>query len=711
MKQVIQNVRDGQLRVVDVPSPPVQPGYALVRTSASLISAGTERMVVGFARKSLIGKAQARPDLVQKVIDKVRRDGLAATLRSVRARLDEPLPLGYSAAGTVVTLGEGLEGLYRVGQRVAMAGAGVANHAELNTVPRNLLAAVPDNVGDDEAAFATLGAIALHAVRNTGPGLGDVIAVLGAGLLGLLSVRLLSLAGCRVIAVDLDPSRRDLARSMGAELAIDSSQPGALGAVQALTGGRGADAVLVAASSDDNAALRFAGDIARDRARVCLVGKVGTEFPFADYMKKELSVVVSRSYGPGRYDDEFEKKGVSYPVGYVRWTEADNLAECLRLMALAGEKRLDVRPLITHRFSITEASAAYALVLERTEAHLGVILRYPEAAAVKEAPGLSVAAGGAASAGTLGVIGAGPYAKSILLPLLREKGARLKTIVTTRGATAAQAREAFGFATAETDAQAVFSDPAIDAVVIATPHDTHADLVVRGLAAGKAVFVEKPLALNRADLARIAESRRAASRFFTVGFNRRFAPYARSMRSRLAAVPGAKIVSIRVNAGKLAVAAPPGGRILGEMCHFVDLARFLIGVEIRHVAATAPAASTSLCDDVAATLSFADGSLASILYTGRGDASASKEVIEAYGAGIAMTLEDFRSLSTVVDGHRQVERDRFGQDKGHAAQLAAFLAAVRGETPPPVHEDELLETSLATLAILESVRSGYSVSL
>lgn len=708
MKQVIQSARTGKLRVLDVPEPAARSGHALVRTTASLISAGTERMVVDFARKSLVGKAQARPDLVRKVLDKARRDGLAATLRSVRARLDEPLPLGYSAAGVIVALGDGLEGNFRVGQRVAIAGAGVANHAELNVVPRNLLAAIPHDVDDESAAFATLGAIAMHGVRNLAAGLGDIVAVVGAGLVGLLAIQLLKLSGVRVIAIDRDTARLALARRLGAELIVDAADSATVRTIAAFTAARGVDGVLIAAADDTNAPLILAAAIARDRARISLVGKIGTEFPFAEYMKKELSIVVSRSYGPGRYDSEFEEEGVKYPPGFVRWTETDNLAECLRLMAAGQERRLDVRSLITHHFPISDAEQAYDLVLERHEPHLGVVLTYPRAASIVAA--LPPRSRKTADRCVIGVIGAGVFSRAVLLPTLKDMpSVDLKTVVTSRGSTAEHARTAFGFAHAAAEARAIFEDPGIDAVIVATPHANHADLTAQALAAGKSVFVEKPLALDRDGLRRVVEARQASPAFFTVGFNRRFAPMAIQARARLATLPGPKLAALRINSGPPPAEGEPGGRIIGELCHFIDLTRFLVGAPIHSVHAVAAAAQTA--DDVAVTLSFTDGSVATIAYTGLGDSADTKERIEVFSAGTVIRIEDFRHFTVVADGRSSSSHDRIGQDKGHRTEIAAFVAAVQGKAPAPIDENELIETSLATIAVLESLRAGTPIDL
>jgi len=709
MKQVVQSARGGGLSLKEVPEPLVTDGHLLVRTRASLISSGTDRLVTGFANKSLVAKAAARPDLVKKVVAKARRDGVAAALRAAFARLDEPLPLGYSAAGVVEAVGAGLEGKFRVGQRVAMAGAGLANHAEVNLVPGNLAAPVPDDANDEEACFGTLAAIALHAVRNLGLSLGESAAVIGCGLVGQLAVRFLELSGVRAVALDYTAARLELARYGGAELALNLAEGDPSGAIMATTGGLGCDGVLIAAATDSSEPFELAARIARDRARVCLVGLTGTEFPYRDYMQKELSIVVSRSYGPGRYDAEYEQRGMSYPPGYVRWTETANLTEAVRLMSRRSDRRLAVEPLISHRFAFDKAEDAYALVTGKTEPHLGVVLRYAEAlkrdGVVRLRVPAHVATAAKPGACVVGLIGAGNFARVEILPRLKAMpGVTLKTVVAQRGTSAAHAREKFGFEQASADADDVLNDPAINAVIIATPHSTHAELTARALGAGKNVYVEKPLALSRDEINRVIAARNGSAGFFQVGFNRRAAPLAVEMRTMLAKAGGAKSLLIRVNAGALpkeswlADEAEGGGRILGEMCHFVDLARFLIGAPIVSVGASAARTAGVVSEDVSATLSFSDGSLATIVYTALGDTGRSKELIEAYAGGKAMAIDDFR-------------RGAGAQDKGHAAALAAFIAAVKAGGPAPYPEDELIETSLATIAVRESLRSGAPVTL
>ncbi len=711
MKQVIQSARTGKLTLKDVPAPRARAGHLLVRVQASLISAGTERMVVDFAKKSLAGKAKERPDLVKKVLDKAKRDGIGATLKAVMARLDEPLPLGYSAAGIVEEVGAGLESRFQVGQKVAMCGAGIANHAEFDLVPGNLAASVPDSVPFDQACYGTVAAIALQGMRNLSAQLGDVVAVLGVGLIGQLAVRLLKLSGCRVLALDHNPARLDLAKRMGADAVWNLAEDGLDATVAALSGGLGCDGILICAATDSSEPFQVAAQIARDRAKVVLVGKTGTEFPFADYMKKELSVTVSRSYGPGRYDEAYEGRNMAYPEGFVRWTETANLAECVRLMAHG----LDVGQLTTHHFLLEQAEDAYAMVMAGAEPYLGIVLDYPRAAAQETSLPKSFPAPRAANGQcVLGVIGAGSFARTVLLPEFKKRAdVQMRAIATQRGMTAEHAKSLFGFDVCTTNSADLLADPAINAVLIATRHASHADLVIAALQAGKHVLVEKPLAVTAQQLARVAEARAASNAFLMVGFNRRFAPLAQKMKAELATHQGPKNLTIRVNAGALPreswlnVADEGQGRIVGEGCHFVDLARALVGSPIFAVQAQG---SSQGADELAATLSFADGSLASFSYTAQGDSAYSKERFEGFAGGMAVCLDNFLSLS-VTKGGRTKSTKTLGQDKGHAAEIELFAKAVIAGGKAPVDEAETFETSLATLALVESLRTGLKIEV
>lgn len=722
MKQVVQSARSGKLALKEVPEVQVRSGHLLVRTRASLISAGTERMVVQFAKKSLAAKAKARPDLVRKVLDKAKRDGIGATMRAVMARLDEPLPLGYSAVGDVVEVGAGLEGKFRVGQRVAIAGAGLANHAEMNAVPENLCAPVPDDVNDEEACFGTLGAIAMNGARLLETQLGDVVAVIGAGLVGQLAAQFLDLAGCRVIVLDYNAERLKLASYGGAEMVCDLSDGDPTAAIMDLSGGRGCDGVVIAAATDSSEPFDTAAMIARDKAKISLVGITGTEFDYRLFMKKELSLVVSRSYGPGRYDPDYENRHVKYPVGFVRWTETRNLEESVRLMSRQRDHRLQVEQMITHRFPFADAESAYEMVTKNTEPHLGVILEY-DSEVTEKSPRLrtpvSVSTGEKASGKcVLGVIGAGNFARTVLLPRLKKiDGVELHTLVTQRGISADHSADSFGFAHADTDDAAIFDNPEINAVLITTPHSTHAALTAKALAAGKNVLVEKPLALDREELNTVIRARLTSDAFLQVGFNRRFAPLAIQARDRLAVAGGTKYVLLRVNAGQLPedswqnAAEEGNGRILGEVCHFIDLARFLVGDDIKTVQASAAQVSQGACDDLTVSLNFADGSLATIAYTALGDTAYSKELIEAFAGGTVININDFRGLTVTAGGKEAKHGKSMEQDKGHAAELKAFADAVSSGGPAPADEAELVQSSFATIAVLESLQRGGPVEL
>jgi predicted dehydrogenase/threonine dehydrogenase-like Zn-dependent dehydrogenase len=722
MKQIVQSASTGALSVRAVPVPRVKPGHLLVRTAASLISAGTERMVVEFAKKSLLGKAKSRPDLVKQVLAKIRRDGLLATLDTVRARLDQPLPLGYSASGVVLEVGSGLEGRFQVGDRVAIAGAGIANHAEYNVAPGNLAASVPEDVSHLEACFGTLASIALNGIRLLEPKLGDVVGVIGVGLVGQLAAQLLAIHGCRVICLDYSAQRLALAQSLGAEFTWNLADGSPSAFVGSQTNGVGCDGVVITAATRSSEPFDTAAEIARDRAKISLVGITGTAFPYREFMKKELSVVVSRSYGPGRYDNDFEKRNLKYPVGWIRWTEADNLVECVRLMSPSRTLRLTPTALTTHRFSIQDAEKAYELVTEGTEPHLGVVIEYPadQDERAEPIPVIEIRSGPNPGRGrcALGVIGAGAFARSKLLPTLaRHPQVVLHTVVAQRGVSADDTQRKFGFRHCGTDESTIFDDPEINAVVITTPHSTHAALTARALSAGKAVLVEKPLALTRDELNSVIQARNTSSAFFQVGFNRRFAPMIASLYRHLAPLPGPKNVLMRINAGQLAADSwqrepdEGNGRILGELCHFVDLARFLIGVPIVAVRADAARLVRGLCEDVTVAIRFSDGSLCTLVYTALGDPAYSKERIECYAGGTVATIDNFRTLEIVANGSVRRQSSRLRQDKGHHGELDAFVAAVVENTGAPLPEPEIVETSLATIAVVESLRTGSVVFL
>lgn len=692
MKQVEQNYRTGVMRVIDAPVPRAGPGHVVVATHASLISAGTEKQIIDLARSSLMGKAMARPDLVRHTMRKIRAEGIAPVVRKVFAKLDTPIPLGYSLAGTVIEAGDGSG--FAVGDRVACAGAGIANHAEYNAVPKNLCARVTDTVSDDAAAFVTLGAIALQGVRVTAPTLGETVVVTGLGLIGLLTVQLLKANGCIVIGFDPNPHRADLARELGADIAVSADLKSI---VAQATGGIGADAVIVTASTKSNGPVNEAAELSRMKGRVVIVGMVGMVLDREPFYKRELDLRLSMSYGPGRYDPAYEQQGHDYPLPYVRWTEQRNMTAFLRLVA---DGKVTPERLITHRFPIADAKSAYAL-MDTHDPYLAIMLDYPSV--TREPPRRAVAAAGKAAHGASGAtafIGFGNYARAVLLPAYRAAGGGpLGTVVTATSISAHGAAEKFGFARAATDPAEVFDDPGIADVFIATRHGSHADLAARALAAGKNVFLEKPLALDAGQLDRVEAAARAATSVLAVGFNRRFAPMTIEAQRLFADRRAPLVMNYRINAGPIPRESwvhgdEGGGRIVGEVCHFVDFLAALAGAPPIAVSRNmSPGTDGSL----AATLRFADDSVATILYATVGDPALAKERIEIFGPGAVAVIDDFSSIEISRGG--KVRRRRARQDKGQTELVRRFLAAARGEAPAPIDLDTLIEVSRATLAL------------
>jgi predicted dehydrogenase/threonine dehydrogenase-like Zn-dependent dehydrogenase len=708
MKQILQNLRDGSTEVADVPAPRAGRGQLLIRSSHSLVSAGTERMLVEFGKAGLIDKARQQPDKVRMVLDKVRTDGLLPTLDAVRNKLDQPLPMGYCNVGTVLEVGAGVVG-FAVGDRVASNG----KHAEYVAVPMNLCARVPDAVADEDAAFTVLGAIALQGIRLAQPTLGEAVVVSGLGLIGLLTVQLLKAQGCRVLGLDFDAARLALARRFGAETVDLSQGADPVAAALAFSRERGVDAVIVTASTASNEPMRQAARMCRKRGRIVLVGVTGLELSRADFFEKELSFQVSCSYGPGRYDPNYEDKGQDYPVGFVRWTEQRNFEAVLDMLA---ERRLDVAPLVSHRFDITDADRAYAVV-GGAEPSLGIVLRYPAANATDAAP-LPAAArrvalpamqyGDAATALRLSVIGAGNYAGAVLIPAFKAAGARLAGIASAGGASSVHLGRKFGFEQATTDSAALLSDPRAQVVVICTRHDTHGDYVLRALAAGKHVFVEKPLALTIDELARIESAAAQSPQLrLMVGFNRRFAPQVRKMRELLATVPGPKAFVMTVNAGAVSAqhwtqdTSVGGGRLVGEGCHFIDLLRHLAGAPIESFQALRLQAATP--DSASIGLRFTDGSIGTLHYLANGSKAFPKERLEVFAGGRVLQLDNFRRLAGF--GWPSFSKmNLWRQDKGQAACAAAFITAVRSGSAAPIALSELIEVARISIQIEESLR-------
>lgn len=712
MKQLLQNMKTGKTTVEEVPAPTPRPGQALVRVAASLVSAGTERMVVEFAEKSLVGKARSRPDLVRQVVDKMKREGVIPTLQAAFNRLDQPMALGYASAGTIAALGEGMDG-FKIGQRVACAGGGYAVHAEYNVIPRALLTPLPDSVDFESAAFTTLGAIALHGFRLAEPQIGENVAVIGMGLLGLLAGQIAAAAGCRVLGVDTNPQRVALASSLGLQTCLRDQ---AADSAQAFTANRGFDAILICADTPSNDPVELAAVIARDRARVVAVGAVGLTLPRKIYYEKELSFVNSRSYGPGRYDPSYEEAGRDYPLGYVRWTEGRNFEAVVGLMA---EGRLQVQPLITHRFPIERAAEAYEVITgKKKQPFLGVLLTYPQDVSVPVSRVTFIKPPDMRKRDTvkLGVLGAGNFANSTLLPTIQKvDGIELVGIASAGGLHAQHAAKKFGFACAASSDDEILNDPHINTVAILTRHNSHAELAVKALRAGKHVLVEKPLAITSEQLDAIVGATHE-SPLLTVGFNRRFAPLAQALYSQLTTRNEPLYMHYRVNAGYIPlnhwVHDPDigGGRIIGEGCHFVDFLTFLAGAAPVSVSVHAlPDNGKYRQDNVSMAFAFPDGSVGVVDYLANGDKSFPKERLEVFCGGRVAVLDDFRSLEMVRDGRRTMIRK--AQDKGWRGEWEVFAKAIREGGAPPIPYEQLIGVTKATFAALESLRRSTRIDV
>jgi len=711
--QIVQKIRNGRLSLITVPDPIARPGHVLIANAFSVISAGTERTAIELAKKSLLGKAKERPDQVRRVLGKLENEGILNTISQVREKLDEPMTMGYSSAGVVLACGAGVQE-FKPGDRVASNGP----HAGIVCVPKNLCAKVPEGVSLEHAAFAVLGAIALQGVRLAHLELGESAFVVGLGLIGQLTVALLKAQGCRVFGTDIDTDKCRMAVKMGAERAKSDFGTKEL---NDLTHGLGADAVIITASTKSNEPIELAAESVRKRGRVVAVGDVSLNLPRRPFYFKEAEFVVSCSYGPGRYDAEYEERGHDYPPAYVRWTEQRNMQAVLDLMA-AG--KLDVPALISHRFKIEDAETAYEMIEKGKEPYLGILLEYnaSEASSLKKIELRAVPQTSGEKIG-VGVLGAGNFARLVLLPALRKIGKlKLRALCSAGGLSAVHSGEKLGFEIATSDEDEVYRDPAVGAVFILTRHNEHAHQVIKALKAGKHVFVEKPLCLNENELQEITYAYHSAlntlhsALVLMVGYNRRFAPMARQLKSFLANVHKPLVMNYRVNAGYIPsnhwVQDPEqgGGRIIGEVCHFVDFLTFLTGTLPKRIHARAlPSDGRYHDDNVVITLEFADGSLGSITYVANGDIAFPKERVEIFGGGSVAVLDDFRRLELVQRGRKKVHKSRLRQDKGHQEECNAFISAVQKGSSLPIPFEELVATSLTTLAIEESLRSGEAV--
>ncbi|WP_446009478.1 bi-domain-containing oxidoreductase [Candidatus Electrothrix sp.] len=713
MKQILQNMFSGETRLVTIPVPKTPKTGVLIKSSSSLISIGTERMLVEFGKANMLDKARQQPEKVKMVLEKVKTDGLATTIDAVRSKLDQPLPLGYCNVGIVLETGAEVYGL-KAGDRVVSNGS----HAEMVAVSQNLCARIPDTVSDETAAFTVLGSIGLEGIRLAAPTLGEYFVVTGLGLIGLLTVQLLRTHGCRVLGIDFDPAKLELARQFGVETVDLAQGEDPVEAGMAFSKGRGVDGVLITASTKSSDPVSQAARMSRQRGRIILVGVTGLELNRADFYEKELSFQVSCSYGPGRYDSSYEDQGRDYPFGYVRWTEQRNFEAVLDMMA---EGRLDIQPLISHRFSFSDAVAAYQVLSDDRHA-FGILLEYRnveqkgDAAATRVT--LNKKVNFTAESPICGFIGAGNYASRILIPAFVKAGAQLHTIVSSGGVSAAHHGEKNGFQQAATDVEAVFADHEINTVVIVTRHNTHARYVIKALEAGKHVFVEKPLCLTLEELDTIKECFVSLQKDFAsppqvmVGFNRRFAPQIVKIKELLAPVKQPKVFIMTMNAGAIPAdtwiqdKAVGGGRIIGEACHYIDLMRYLAGSEIISVQARRMGDHPTLEvteDKAAITLGFADGSFGTIHYLANGGKAFPKERIEVFAGDAVLQLDNFRKLKGYGwQGFKKM--NLMWQDKGQGACAAAFLESIAQGTAMPIPFEELIEVARVSIEADEQLR-------
>lgn len=718
MKQVVQNLKNGELKVIEVPSPHLRPGGILVRNVNSVISLGTERLMMDFAQKSLLGKARARPDLARKVIELAKSGGLDEAYRQVTGRLDKFTPLGYSSAGVVLEIGEGVDE-FKVGDRVSCARGDFASHAEIIFVPKNLCVKIPDNVDFDSAAFATLGAIALHAIRLCELSLGENLAVIGLGLLGQIAVQLAKASGYRVFGMDTNGEKVSLAQRLGAD---DGAVAGkeAIDRARSFSKGYGFDAVLILASTTTNQPLEIAADICREKGKIVAPGMVRLNVPRETFYRKELNLIVSRAWGPGFDDATYELKGIDYPYAYVRWTERKNMAQFLELVA---DGKVQLKPLITHRFKIDDAETAYRAIMEdKSGKYIGVLLCYDTEGQKVDLTAkiqLRKELKKAKEQINVGLIGAGTFATTTMLPLIKKLPfVNLRGVATATGPSGKHAGDKYGFEYCTTDYSQILEDPEIDCVLIATRHNLHAKLVIEALNHGKDVFVEKPLALSPSELKEVITTYKQHSGRLMVGFNRRFSPFSLKAKEYLVKMNEPLVINYRVNAGLVPkeswVHDPSegGGRILGEVCHFIDLAQFFTDSLPAKVYAEALRDTGIYTPDenVAITVTFKNGSLASIIYTANGDKSFPRERVEIFGGGSVCVIDNFRSLVITRSGKKK-RIWKLNRDVGYRNEFAAFFSAIQKGEGASVEFEEYNYTTLTTFAIEESLSKGTPVEI
>jgi polar amino acid transport system substrate-binding protein len=708
MKQVIQNFKSGKLSVENVPLPSLSKGMVLVENKFSLISAGTERSTVKVAKASLIGKAKQRPDLVAQVMQNIKKEGLMATIEKVRTKLDSLKALGYSTAGTVVASMD-TNNFFKPGDRVACAGQDYASHAEVVCVPQNLVAKIPDNVSFEEASFTTLGAIALQGVRQADPKLGEVIAVIGLGLLGQLTCQLLKANGCKVIGIDIADNLIRLAKENGSDDATNRNDPSILNTLNSFTNGRGFDSVIITAATTSNDPIELSGEITRAKGKVIAVGAVKLDVPRdPHFYRKELDLRLSCSYGPGRYDVNYEENGQDYPYAYVRWTEQRNMEAFLLLLS---QKKLNIKSLITHTFDITKAEEAYQIVMgEVQEPHIGILLNYPEN--TNKFDSKIILKRNSVKQFNVGFIGAGSFAQSYLIPNVKANGASLHTVVTSKGITSKNVADKFGFGKASSNADDILNDDAINTVFIATPHNSHAGFILAALKAGKNAFVEKPLTMTDDELEELKEFYENYGGSLMIGFNRRFSPIAVELKQQFEETSEPLIMNYRINAGFIAKEHWTqnenigGGRIIGEICHFIDLMQFFTGSLPEIVFAQCINSLNNKIrndDNIGIVIKFRNGSVGNIIYTANGDKAMPKERMEIFGGNKIGVINDFKGGEFYSGNKLKMLKD---EGKGHKEEINAFFDALSRGGVMPIEFESMYYTTKATFKIIDSLHTG-----
>jgi len=695
MKQVVQDFKDGKIKVIEVSEPVVETGYIIVKNHFSVISAGTEKTTVGTGKKTLIGKARARPDLVKQVIDSIKKEGLGSTFKKVQSKLEDYKLLGYSSAGEVLEVGEGVRN-FNVGDRVACAGGGYALHAEIIRVPVNLCAKVPENVDLDEAAFSTIGAIALQGIRQANVKVGEKIGVIGLGLIGILTVQILRASGTKVFGIDIDSNSVDIAMNYGMNTGTIISNEDIFIKVKEFSNGFGLDSVIITAGTKSNAPLNLASEILRDKGRVIVVGNVGMELERENFYMKELGLDLSRSYGPGRYDPIYEEKGIDYPIGYVRWTEQRNMEAILELIS---EKKINIKELITHRFSIDSAIKAYDLILKGKENFLGVVFEYKSDIERKKRVYISKKEYKKEKKARIGVIGAGNFGKTYILPpLIKNKNVLPIGIATLNAADALNVGRKFGFSYTTADYKEILNDSEINTVFILTRHNLHAKIVIEALNNNKNVYVEKPLAMNKRELKDIKETLNQSKTRLMVGFNRRFSPHSIKLKEFIGKSHGPIIANYRINAGELPsdhwLMDPDfgGGRIIGEGCHFIDYITFLSGSDIKDLKAN----SSVEKDNKIIQVTFTDNSIGTISYITIGDKTFPKERIEVFVDGKVAIIDDFKTTLTSISGRKNRFKTK-SQDKGYKKEIELFIESIIEGIESPISAKELIEVTEWTI--------------